>query len=78
MTSQNPMLTLVAVPCMRCGSTAETVMRDREVLGTADGVCCTPSAPSVECWFCGSEAPRPFWLGKRPFCGRSCAAGWAE
>jgi hypothetical protein len=75
MTALNPMLTLVGVPCFRCGSTAETVKRDRELLGKTDGVCC---APSVECWFCGSDVPAPFWLGKRQFCCRGCAAGWAE
>jgi hypothetical protein len=83
MTTLNPlMLTLAAVPCARCGSTAETVKRDREFLGKTDGVCCAPSAvPSaapLECWFCGADASDPFWLGKRPFCCRGCAAGWAE
>ena len=79
MTAPNPlMLTLVAVPCLRCGSTAETVKRDREFLGKTDGVCCAPSAPSLVCWYCGADAPEPFWLGKRPFCCRGCAAEYAE
>ena len=86
MTALNPMLTLVGVPCFRCGSTAETVKRDRELLGKTDGVCCAQSAPpsaavpaaSLECWFCGADAPEPFWVGKRPFCCRGCAGEWAE
>ena len=79
MTALNPlMLTLVAVPCLRCGSTAETVKRGRELLGKTDGVCCAPSAPSLICWYCGADAPEPFWLGKRPFCCRGCAAEYAE
>jgi hypothetical protein len=36
----NPMLTLVGVECTRCGSTSETVQRDRELLPAADIVCC--------------------------------------
>jgi hypothetical protein len=86
----NPILTLVAVPCLRCGSTAGTVARDRELLGKTDGVCCAPSAArsappsaaaparSLECWFCGADAPEPFWAGKRAFCCRGCAGEWAE
>jgi hypothetical protein len=34
----SPMLTLVNADCARCGSTRETVLRDRELL--ADTVCC--------------------------------------
>jgi hypothetical protein len=82
MTALNPMLTLVTVPCSRCGSTAETVMLDRELLGKTDGGCCAPSAvpsaPSLVCWFCGADAPEPFWAGKRRFCCRGCAGEWAE
>jgi hypothetical protein len=36
----NPMLTLVNADCVRCGSTSETVQRDREVRPLADAVCC--------------------------------------
>jgi hypothetical protein len=44
-TTINPMLTLVAVPCVLCGSTAETVRRDRELLDLGDSaVCCSPSS----------------------------------
>jgi len=71
----NAMLTLVAVPCWQCGSTAESVKRDGEILGKAGGVCC---APLLRCWYCGSDAPDPFWLGRRPFCCRACAADYAE
>ena len=45
MTALNPMLTLVTVPCVRCGSTAETVARDRELLGKTDGECCEVDNP---------------------------------
>ena len=75
MTALNLMLTVVAVPCARCGSTADTVQLDREILGQRDAVCC---APLLSCWYCGNAAPDPFWLGKRPFCCRACAEGWAE
>lgn len=73
MTAPNPMLTLVAVPCLRCGSTADTIKRDRVILRKPAAVCC-----QTVCWFCGTDAPDPFWLGKRPFCCRVCAAEWAE
>lgn len=73
MTATNPMLTLVAVPCLRCGSTVDTVKRDRAIIGTAGAVCC-----QTVCWFCGSDAPVPYWVGKRPFCCRACAGDWAE
>jgi hypothetical protein len=36
------MLTLVYVTCARCGSTRETVVRDRELLGRGNAVCCEP------------------------------------
>ena len=36
----NAMLTVVAVPCLQCGSTAEVVKRDEEILGKANAVCC--------------------------------------
>src|SRR6266705_1419289 len=36
----NPMLTLVRADCARCGATSETVQRDRELLPSANGVCC--------------------------------------
>jgi hypothetical protein len=36
----NPMLTLVNADCAQCGSTAQTVQREREVLANADAVCC--------------------------------------
>ena len=36
----NAMLTLVAVPCLQCGSTAEVVKRDEEILGKSNAVCC--------------------------------------
>ena len=67
------MLTLVAVPCLRCGSTADAVHRDEAILGKPAAVCCHPV-----CWICGTEAPEPFRLGKRPFCCRACAEDWAE
>ena len=73
MTATNPMLTLVTVPCLRCGSTAGTVKRDRTVLGKPTAVCCVTA-----CWFCGTDAPEPYWLGKRPFCCKACAEDWAE
>ncbi len=73
MTAPNPMLlTLVAVPCESCGSTADTVKRDRKLLANAAAVCCRTA-----CWFCGTEAPEPYWLGKRPFCCKACAGDWA-
>lgn len=75
MTALNPMLTLVAIPCLRCGSTAETVNLDREVLGKPRAVCCSES---LVCWFCGADALDPFWLGKRPFCCYGCAVEYAE
>ena len=67
------MLTLVALPCVRCGSTADTVNRDRAILGKPAAVCC-----QTVCWFCGTDASEPFWLGRRPFCCRACAEDWAE
>ena len=68
-----PMLTLVSVPCVPCGSPAETVQLDRAILDKRAAVCC-----QTVCWFCGSDAPEPYWLGTRPFCCRACAEGWAE
>jgi len=67
-----PMLTLVAVPCRQCGSTAETVGCDRAMLHKPGAVCC-----GEVCWFCGTTVAEPFWLGRRPFCCRACAAEWA-
>lgn len=75
MTALNPMLTLVAVPCLRCGSTAETVKRDRQTLEDGGAVCC---APPLECWFCGADARQPYCVGYRAFCCRACAGDWAE
>jgi hypothetical protein len=71
----NPMLTVVAVPCARCGSTAATVKRDREVLEDSGLVCC--EVPDTECWFCGAVVADPFWSGIRPYCSYGCAADWA-
>jgi hypothetical protein len=70
----NAMLTLVAAPCWQCGSTAETVIRDREITGKAGAVCCDP----LKCWYCGADAPEPFMLGSKRFCCRACAADYAE
>ena len=36
----NAMLTLVHADCAECGSTRDTVLRDRELLADADVVCC--------------------------------------
>ncbi len=36
----NSMLTLVGADCLRCGSNAEAVQRDREVLNVSNAVCC--------------------------------------
>ena len=35
----NPMLTLVSASCVRCGSTLETVLRDRELQRNPKAVC---------------------------------------
>jgi hypothetical protein len=77
MTATNPrFLTAVAVPYLECGSTAETVRKDRDVLDKTDGVCCSRSFGP--CWFCGSVATQPFLGGPRVFCCRGCAAHYAE
>ena len=76
MTALNPMLTLVAALCVRCGSTAETVKVEREILGKPGAACCEPVAV---CWFCGADASvDPLWLLGRRFCCRACAEDWAE
>ncbi len=74
MIAPNPMLTLVAVPCLRCGSTVETVKRDRAILGKPAAVCCP-----IVCWYCGAEISVPYvGVGRRVFCCRACAGDWAE
>jgi hypothetical protein len=76
MTAIDPLLTLVSVPCAACGSTAETVLNDRELLGT-DGTCCPP-LPEKRCWFCGAETSEPYFAAGRAFCSRACAGDYAE
>jgi hypothetical protein len=72
----NLMLTAVAVSCVRCGSTTETVKRDRELLGTV--VCCEPRPRPVTCYFCDDTAKDPYSRGRHPFCSRACAVAYAE
>jgi hypothetical protein len=43
----NFMLTLIAAESVHCGSTAETVMRDRFRLGKKGAVCCSPFPRSL-------------------------------
>lgn len=74
--TQNPMFTLVEVPCVVCGSTADTVKRDRE-LHCGDGVCCSRS-PQTACWVCSAPSEDPYWSLGRPFCSRQCFCFWAE
>ena len=78
MTAPNPMLTMVAVPCVRCGSTAETVLRDREL--QPDAVCCESenTKPAVPCYYCGTLTHSPFGRGKRLFCSLACWGDYAE
>jgi hypothetical protein len=75
----NPMLTLVLIPCMSCGSTAATIQTDRKILGKRDGACCSPSLPLEKvCWFCGNPAPDPYSSCERVYCSQRCAADYAE
>jgi hypothetical protein len=78
-TTTNPMLTMVLIPCVECGSTAATVQTDRKILGKRDGACCSPSLPLEKvCWFCGVGTTDPFRLGRHWFCCQACAADFAE
>lgn len=75
----DPMLTLIAVPYIRCASTAETVRRDRELNPGRHTVCCKlPAPPETTCWFCGDIATNPYRLGGHSFCCRACAGDYAE
>lgn len=74
----NSMLTLVSVPCLKCGSTADTIRRDRELLRGSNAVCCSPAAPALLCWLCGNPYDEPLWAGHRVFCGLVCYRAWAE
>jgi hypothetical protein len=76
----NPMLTLVLIPCVSCGSTAAEVQTDRRILGDEDGLCCIgpSSPPEVVCWFCSSPAPDPYRSCGRVYCSSTCAADYAE
>jgi hypothetical protein len=84
------MLTLVYVTCARCGSTRETVIRDREL--NPDAVCCEPEPaesrvaatqesrkpPEVPCYYCGTVARPEVGSGKRAFCCKACWRDYAE
>lgn len=86
----NPMLTPIGADCVRCGSTADSVYRDREL--SANAVCCDiadlialdprePFAdfgdllePEVECWYCGAATRSPFRTGQRSSAARLAGA----
>jgi hypothetical protein len=70
------MLTLVYVNCAQCGSTRETVLRDREL--NPDAVCCEPEPAAVPCYFCGTVAVPQVGTGKRVFCCLACWRDYAE
>jgi hypothetical protein len=71
------MLTLVYVNCVQCGSSRETVLRDREL--NPDAVCCQPEPAAVPCFYCGTVAiPEVCGIGKRSFCCKACWRDYAE
>ena len=73
------LLTLVHADCARCGSTRDTVIRDRALLRHADAVCCEPIEPAaVPCFYCGTLAIPQVRIGTRAFCSRACWGDYAE
>jgi hypothetical protein len=70
------MLTLVYVNCAQCGSTRETVLRDREL--NPDAVCCETGPAAVPCYFCGTVATPQVGTGKRAFCSKACWSDYGE